>query len=84
MEKLAASEEWTLGKLREIAETVAAETMDKRSPRLDVLKLDDLHHVAVHFKGQAVFEIACGYHKKFLHYLVFMCFYALFYTKPRG
>lgn len=32
MEKLAASEEWTLGKLREIAETVAAETMDKRSP----------------------------------------------------
>ena len=31
--------------------------------RLHMLELDDLHHVAVHFKGQAVFEIACGYHK---------------------
>ena len=32
MERLAASGDWTIGRLRELAETVAAETMEKRSP----------------------------------------------------
>ena len=32
MERLAASGDWTIGRLRELAEAVAAETMEKRSP----------------------------------------------------
>ena len=33
---------------------------------LDVLELDDLHDLAVHFKGYSVAKIACGNHRKLL------------------